>query len=440
VRPLLRELPDPGRETGGEQHRGGQDERPAPAQPHLFRIPGRAPAHPSAPQPAADARSRERNGRLRVLTVVDSLAPAGAETVAIRIALGLDRSRFESTVCSTRPSEPEAVAAVRSAGVDVLELGRSSRADVWRWLPLVRLLRSGAIDVVHAHKFGSNLWLALLSPLAEVPVMLAHEHSWSYDGAPLRRLADRALVARAATMMVAVSPADRMRMIQIERIPADKVLLIPNGISAGAPGDGARVRQRLGIPADAPVVGTVCGLRPEKALDTALRAIARLAWQRRDLRFVVVGDGPERARLERLAKELAVNAVFLGSRPNAEVPDLLAALDVAVCSSLREGMPLAVLEWMAAGRAIVATRVGGIPSILEDGEEAVLVASGDDAALAVAIGRLLDEPEERERLGAAAQRRQRRDFRFESTLAAIENLYEHLYAARAPRRNRAATR
>lgn len=368
-----------------------------------------------------------------MLTVVDSLAPAGAETVAVRIALGLDPSRFESAVCSTRRSEPATLAELRSAGLEVLELGRSSRTDVRSWLPLVRLLRSGSVDIVHAHKFGSNLWLALLSPLVDVPVVVAHEHSWSYDGSPLRRLADRELVARAATMMVAVSPADRLRMIEIERVPADKVVLIPNGISAPPPGDRRKTRRMLEIPANAQVVGTVCGLRPEKAVDATLRALSRLTADRPELRFVVVGDGPERGSLERLAEDLGVGAVFLGLRPNHEMPDLLAAMDVVVCSSKREGMPLAVLEWMAAGKAIVAPRVGGIPSMLEDGKEAVLVPPEDDGALAEGIARLLDDPEERRRLGVAARRRQREDFEFESTVTRIEQLYEDLYATRAGR-------
>jgi glycosyltransferase involved in cell wall biosynthesis len=371
--------------------------------------------------------------RLRVLTVVDSLLPAGAETVARRIALGLDQTRFESTICSTRPSTPEAVAAVRAAGVDVLELGRSSKADLLSWLPLVRLLRSGEIDVVHAHKFGSNLWLALLSHLAHVPVLLAHEHSWSYAGSPLRRFADRELVGRAATRIVAVSPADRLRMIELEGIPADKVVFVPNGTFDLEPGDGARMRREIGIPETAAVMGTVCALRPEKEVDTAIRAAARLTRDRPDLYFVVVGHGPEGDALERLAQELGVRALFLGRRPNEGMPDLLAAMDVVVCSSRHEGMPLAVLEWMAAGKAIVATRVGGIPSILEDGEEAVLVEPQDVAALTAGIGRLLNDPEERRRLGAAALRRQRRDFRFEQTLAAIEDLYEQLYAVRPGR-------
>jgi glycosyltransferase involved in cell wall biosynthesis len=176
------------------------------------------------------------------------------------------------------------------------------------------------------------------------------------------------------------------------------------------------------------VVGTVCGVRPEKELDTALRALGRLDPLRPGLRFVVVGDGPERGRLERLAGELGVPAIFLGQRANDEMPDLLAAMDVLVLSSRFEGMPLSVLEWMAAGKAIVATRVGGIPAILKDGDEAVLVPPRDYVILADEVGRLRDDPAERRRLGEAAQRRQREQFRFDQTIARLEDLYERLHA------------
>lgn len=363
------------------------------------------------------------------MTVVDQLLAGGAETVATRIALSLDSERFRSTICSTRRSVPEAVEMARRAGADVLELGRSSKLDGWRWLPLVRLLRSGTVDIVHAHKFGSNLWLALLSPLARVPVLLAHEHSWAYGGNPWRAVADRELVSRAATRLIAVSPADRERMIEVERIAPEKVVYVPNGIPDAPPGDRAAGRARLGVAADALVVGTVCRLRPEKGLDVAIRALATVGAERPELVFAVVGDGPEREPLERLAADLGVRIVFAGQRPNDEIPDLVAAMDVTVCSSHREGMPLAVLEWMAAGKAIVATRVGGIPAILADGEEGLLVPSDDSAALAAAVARLLDDPAERERLGAAAQRRQRDEFRFDRTVATLEQLYKSLFAA-----------
>lgn len=380
--------------------------------------------------PSRSPVSVRREDKLTVLTVIDRLMTAGAETVATRLALGLDGSRFQSILCSTRPSSPEHVAAARAEGVQVLELNRRSRIDVWRWQPLIRLLRSGSVDVVHAHKFASNLWGALLVPRSRLPVLLAHEHTWSYEGM-LRRVVDRELIARRAGAIVAVSPTDRTRMIELERIPASKVVFIPNGIPDRPAGDGARARRELGLaPSDA-VVGTVCSLRPQKELETALRALGRLAPHRPTLRFVVVGDGPERGRLERLAEELGVPTVFLGQRPNDEVSDLVAAMDVLVLSSRFEGMPLAVLEWMAAGKAIAATRVGGIPSMLEHEQEALLVPPRDYVALAQAIGRLLDDPTERRRLGDAARRRQQAEFRFEHTLDLLEALYERLYAEAA---------
>jgi glycosyltransferase involved in cell wall biosynthesis len=381
---------------------------------------------PDDPEESLARRVRGKD-KLCILTVIDGLMTAGAETVATRIALGLDQSRFESIICSTRPSLPEHVAAARAAGIQVLELNRRSKLDVWRWRPLVRLLRSGSVDIVHAHKFGSNLWGALLVPRSRLPILLAHEHSWSYEGT-LRRLVDRELIARRAGRIVAVSPTDRMRMIELERIPENKVVFIPNGIPDRPPGDGEQARSELGLlPSDA-VVGTVCGLRPEKEVKTALRALGMLAPQRPNLRFVVVGDGPERGSLERLADELGVPTLFLGHRPNDEVPDLIAAMDVLVLSSRFEGMPLALLEWMAAGKAIVASRVGGIPSIVEHEQEAILVPPRDHVAFAHEIARLLDDPFECRRLGEAARQRQRAQFRFQRALDLIEALYERLYA------------
>src|SRR5205085_2728317 len=111
----------------------------------------------------------ESRPRLCVLIVIDRMMTSGAEILATQIAVGLDPSRFESIICSTRSSAPEHVAMARAAGIEVLELKRRSKLDVWRWSPLVRLLRSGRVDIVHAHKFGSNLWAAVLSPFSSAP-------------------------------------------------------------------------------------------------------------------------------------------------------------------------------------------------------------------------------------------------------------------------------
>ena len=138
-------------------------------------------AHCSGMRTSASCAVSDVEGRHRlcVVTVIDALMTAGAETVATRVALGLDQDRFESIICSTRPSSRQHVKAARAGGVEVLELRRRSKLDIWRWRPFVQLLRSGRVDVVHAHKFGSNLWTALLKPRGPLPILLAHEHSWS---------------------------------------------------------------------------------------------------------------------------------------------------------------------------------------------------------------------------------------------------------------------
>jgi glycosyltransferase involved in cell wall biosynthesis len=363
-----------------------------------------------------------------VLTLIDCMMTAGAEIFATRIALGLDPGRFESTIVSSRRSAPEHVDAARGRGVNVLELNRRSKLDVLRWAPLVRLIRSGAVDVVHAHKIGSNIWAAVLSHVADMPVLVTHEHTWSFTGNPLRTLVDRELIARAATMCLSVSESDREKMIALEGIDAEKVRFVPVGVPDVLPGDRTAARASLGVAEDELVVGTVCGLRPQKAVGVTVEAVAAVARNRPGVRLVVVGDGPERGALERRARELLGDrATFAGGKPNSEIPDLVAAMDVLVCSSDFEGTPAAVLEWMRAGKPIVATSVGGIPGIIENGVEGLLVPPRAPAALAAAIERLLADDELRGRLGSAARKRQQAEFRFSHTLEQLEDLYEELY-------------
>jgi len=385
----------------------------------------------------AHAASKRR--RLRVVTMVDRLMTSGGEIVAARVALNLDPERFESILCSTRPSDVANVRRAEAAGVRVLTLDRQSRLDVVKWYPLLELLRRERVDILHAHKFGSNAWAAVLGRLARVPVIVAHEHTWAYSGQPLRRFIDREVIGRSADAFLAVSPEDRRRMIEFERVDSTKVRYVPNGIPAMAAGDGLELRRSLRADPETPLIGTVCALRPQKSIDVLLAATALLVIERPDLRVVIVGEGPERLRLERLSEELglAANVEFLGSRAHEDLPDILAAIDIVVSSSSFEGMPLAVIEWMAAGKAIVATNVGGVPALIEDGVTGLLVDAGDPHQLAEAIARLLRDADLRSALGANAARRQQRTFDLRHMVSSLESLYETLYWS-SPRGRREA--
>jgi glycosyltransferase involved in cell wall biosynthesis len=376
---------------------------------------------------------------VKVVTLVDFLGVrGGAERFALAIATRLDPDRFESTLCASRWPLPgprdevadEALEQLSAAGVGLLGLGRRGKADVWVWGKLVRFLRRERTDVLHAHKFGSNAWGALAGTIARVPVVLAHEHTWSYEGQPARRFLDRELVARAADRFIAVSRADQRRMSEIEHIDPARTMFIPIGIVAPPPPTDRDVRVELGIDPAAPVIGVVGVLRPQKALPVLLRAIAPLAAEWPDLQLLIVGDGPERAGLELLTHELGLEQTvrFLGQR--TDIPDVLRALDIAVNSSDFEGTPAAILEYMEAGLPVVATTVGGIPDLIDTGVHGLLVPAGDPAALGEALAELIRDPQRGQEMGARGRDRRRAEFDFDVMVGRLEDLYLELLDGR----------
>jgi glycosyltransferase involved in cell wall biosynthesis len=318
---------------------------------------------------------------------------------------------------------------VRAAGVKVVSLDRRSAAAVWDWRPLYSLLRRERTDILHSHLFGSNLWGSLVGRLAGVPVVVAHEHTWSFQGEPVRRFLDREVIARLADVVLAVSGEDRRRMIEIEGIDPRNVRLLPNGIAPSAPAGGQDVRAELGIPDDALVVAAVTVLRPQKALDVLIEAAGLLAPDFPNLRVLIAGRGTERGPLEQLVSERRLNGTvtFVGLR--RDVPDLLAATDIAVSSSDFEGSPLSIIEYLSAGKAVVATRVGGVPDIVEDGVHGLLVERRDPPALAGALARLLRDPGLRSEMGERGRERQQREFTLEAMVRRVEELYEQMFLA-----------
>jgi glycosyltransferase involved in cell wall biosynthesis len=379
-----------------------------------------------------------RNGRRpRVVTLIDLLSShGGAERLAMGIATHLNPDRFESILCVSRwpsarygqwdSSGQQALEQLQQTGVRFLPLQRHRKVDVPAWARLERFLRRERVDVLHSHKFGSNVWGSIVGAAARVPVMLAHEHTWSYEGQPLRRVLDRELIARTSDRFIAVSREDRRRMTDVEGIDPKRTLFIPNGVAPFPAATGRDVRAELGIAPDAAVIGVVGLLRPQKAHDVLLRATAQIVRSYPQVRMLIVGDGPERERLERLVEELAIgqSVCFAGMR--ADIPDVLGAFDIAVCSSNFEGSPLSVLEYMDAGLPVVATRVGGLPDMVVPGETGLLVAPRDEAALAGALEELLRDPQRARSMGQRGRERRRSEFDLDGVVGRIEELYTEL--------------
>jgi glycosyltransferase involved in cell wall biosynthesis len=374
--------------------------------------------------------------RLRVVTLIDQLGiTGGAERIATEVLVRIDPDRFERTLCVSRWSpEEEAdpliaprVRALRDSGVRILGIKRHSKLAVWAWAPLLSLLRSERIDVLHSHQFGSNFWASILGRMAGTPVVIAHEHNWSFEGQRTRRFVDRHVIAKRADAFLAVSRQSRRAMVELEGIDPQLIRFVPLGIAAPPTTPGADVRAELGIVDGAPVIGTACTLRPEKALEVLVRGAASLVEEFPDLRVLIAGEGPDRPRVESLIDRLDLGrtVTLLGGR--GDIPDFLRALDVAVCSSNWEGSPLSVMEYMEAGLPVVATRVGGVPDMISDGVEGVLVPPGEPERIAAAVGELLRDPGLAAEMGRRGQTRRREEFDLEVTAQRIGELYEELY-------------
>jgi glycosyltransferase involved in cell wall biosynthesis len=366
--------------------------------------------------------------RTRILFMIDyASSTGGAERLAVGLATHLPQDRFEPWMCATRRSDPVASRVLADAGVRHLTLGRSAKWDVHRLGTVARLLRAERIDILHTHKFGSNLWGTLIGSACHTPAIVAHEHSWSYHGNPPRAWIDGNVIGRLATKFVAVSSADAQRMVHREGVSADKVTVIPNGYIPSPGSSDNDVRAELGLCRSVPVIGIAAVLRPEKRIDVLLQAHAKVRAVVPEAQLVIAGDGPCRPRLERQARDLGLDRSvhFLGAR--TDVDSVLRAVDVGALSSDREGSPLLAFECMANDTPLVATAIGGVPDVVEHGRTGLLVPRRDPDALARALISLLADPERRARIAAAAKDGLHR-YTIEATASRFAALYETLVA------------
>lgn len=370
--------------------------------------------------------------RHRILYLINDLALGGAQRVLASQATRLERSCFAPEVASLEliPDGPIG-REIEAAGIPVhrlLEPGESAPQALPR---LLRLMRRGHYDLVHAHLAAADVSASLASCLVDVPALVTTFHNlrdWEEraDG-PLRWVERRTLSLCDRVVVV----SDAVGQAVLRRLPdlRDRTVLIRNGVDlervhgARARRDGAR--EAFGIPADAFVIGAVARLDRSKGLDVLLEAAAQTTREVRELRLLIAGDGPERPQLEELADDLGLRprTVFLGAA--ADVRDALAALDLFVAPSRTEGLGLALLEAQGAGVAVLAARVGGIPEVVEHEVAGELVDGHEPAVWARRIAALARDPERLAAYAAAGPARAAR-FSLTHSVAALEQLYFEL--------------
>jgi glycosyltransferase involved in cell wall biosynthesis len=363
-----------------------------------------------------------RPAALRVGHLIKGLGRGGAERLLVQLARAHGPG-IELAVGYFLPWKDALVGELEAAGCQVTCFdARSPAGMVARFPAVAAWLRDDGVDLVHAHLPLAGVVARLAGRRAGVPVVYT-EHNLLERYHPLTRRANLA-TWRLQRAVVAVSEGVAGSIAR-HAPPGVPVRVVRNGIEIPADDDdaGRAARAALGIAPDAPVVGTVAVFRRQKRLDLWLEIARRIAERQPAARFLLVGEGPLRAATEVLAARLGLGgrALFAGQRE--DVRPYLAALDVYLMSSEFEGLPLALLEAMAAGRAVVATAVGGVPEAIADGESGVVRAFGDVAGLAAAAAGLLADPARRAALGAAARRRVAERFGIRRMAGELEAIY-----------------
>ncbi|HET9865321.1 MAG TPA: glycosyltransferase [Steroidobacteraceae bacterium] len=358
---------------------------------------------------------------MRVVQVTESLEIGGAERVVVTLANSL-AARHESSVICLKQLGP---LAAELAGVPVSCIGKREGNDPAAILRLARAFEAARADVVHAHDWGCYLDAMAAAWMAGIRVAVQTVHG-KYMAYPPGRLAGlkkslRHMCERRAARrfgnVVCVSDALRAHVAEEIGIGAAQTMTIANGVAVPP-----LHRNRAPQPGALRLV-TVGRLAAVKNYELLIRAFAPLAARWPQLSLTFVGDGPERAGLERLASSLGLagSVFFLGFR--SDIDQLLADSDIFVLTSVSEGIPMSILEAMKCGLPVVATRVGGVPATVADGETGMLVESGDDRALTRALAVLIENPRSAEAMGAAGHARALQKFSVEAMVGAYEAVY-----------------
>jgi glycosyltransferase involved in cell wall biosynthesis len=376
----------------------------------------------------ASSAARPRRPRLLILITLAEVGGAQAYVSSLLPALV---GRFDVTVAAHGPGPlrdaTEAAEHARFIPLKSVQQPLSPLRDLAGFVELLRLLRRERPDILHANSSKAGALGRLAAFLTGVPIRIFTVHGWAFAAhsgvsSRLYRWADR-LARPLTTTTICVSERERTTGISAGTCGAKRTIVIPNAVDVtGLPRSQPGGHKR-------PLIVSVGRLKAPKDFSTLVRALGNLPPD--SFEALIVGEGPDRDRLEEEIHALGLDNRVRLAGERRDVPELLARADVFVLSSASEGMPVSVLEAMAAGLPVVASRVGGVPEQIADGETGLLVEPGDPDELAAALTRLTHDAALRGRLGSAARARAERAFDLEPFRRAHLELYSRELTSRS---------
>lgn len=378
--------------------------------------------------------------KIRVCHIASGDLWAGAEALIATLLEGLAKKQGIE-VFAVVYNQGKLADILRSAGIETRVIDEKKNPLPKLFLKTVRFLEHTRADIVHTHRYKENIIGALAARICRIQRVVRTQHGLPEPFTGLKKTKMKLyllldlLVARILTNKV-ILVSKNMRSYFLPKFGKSKLLTIHNGIKfniAYTNSDSRSIRAELGIPPGDSIIGTVGRLVPVKGYDRLLRVAKYILEQDTSVTFLVVGNGPLRRKLEELAGELNIEAkvIFTGFRD--DIPSLLGIMDIFVMSSIYEGIPMSLLESMTLSKPVVSTRVGGIPEVIREGIDGLLVDPADEKALSDACLDLLRNPERARQMGANAKTRSFQEFSQEAMVDAFARQYLSLAGSKARR-------
>jgi len=371
----------------------------------------------------------------RILYVIDGIEFGGGERVFAQLLNGLPEDRFEPYLASA-PNDAF-LKNIKSKNLVFYPVDFSNRFNPLPLMRLYRIVKSQRIDIVHSQGARADFFARIAAKLAKVPIiistvqMLVEGYNVGYLKRFLYQTFDR-FSERFVDYFLVVSSVLKENMIEVHGIPPDKIIKIYNGIETdyykpvGNEEMRYKIRREFAVNDSDILIASLGRLVWQKGFEYFLHAIPEILREIPDARFILVGDGPLRPELERLAVELGEGDKIIFAGYRSDVRDVLAALDIVVIPSVLEGFPMITLEAMAMAKPIVAAKIDGITEQITDGINGILIPPKDSSAIAQAIIRLINDRESGKKLGLAARKKVEQEFSVEKMVSETEKVYSSL--------------
>lgn len=367
--------------------------------------------------------------KTRIFYITTDSNIGGTERMLLALLKNLDRERFEPFLCVLKPGG-RLLEEARKLNVETECLNVSSKFDFMVLSRLKSLLIRENPSVLHTFLFHANILGRIAGSSCRIPVIISSQRSVDEWRKFYHSVLD-GWSSRFCHLIISNSEAGRRRLIEREKIPADKIITIHNGIDVSRfeiEIDVQKKRKELGLDPDDKVIGIIANLRRVKGHRYMFEALRDLHSRIKDvkIKLLVVGEGKLKRQLGDLADRLKIkdSVVFCGFRD--DIPEVLRAIDILVLPSLWEGFPVSVLEAMASGLPVVASDVGGVSEVVQNGRNGVLVRPADYRHLSTALYNLIREPERILRLGAEGKKLVGEKFTLKKMIEDTEDIYDKL--------------